>query len=216
MKTHSHYHWSRMIDREIRWVSKGARKVYCLTLNHKKSTMIKVENPIVLEHALSERTIRILHKLIKEGIFGIMQWRSSRPIRENPLHPEVQWKIVRKLKRLGFDLYMGEDWSWQRNALLAYRRVNLHNDVHMKLNHSTVFIPLDIPLWVARFMWAWPDKKYHDLPIQEGSIVVFDQNKDHRIEFGEEDEGDIKFWIALFLDKSPTHPDSTPASHGIG
>ncbi len=178
--------------------------------------MIKVENPLVLEHQLSERTIHILHKLIRWSALGVLQKRPWWLIGENPLHLALQAKIARKLKRIGLDLYMGSDGSWDRNALLAYRYVNLHNDIGLKLTHSTIFIPLDIPSWEARFLGASADKKYHDLPIKEGSIVVFDQNKDHKITFNEDDEGDIKFWIALFLDKAPTHPDSTPASHEIG
>jgi hypothetical protein len=41
----------------------------------------------------------------------------------------------------------------------------------------------------------------HDLPLNLGNIVVFDQNKEHKIVFPNDEEGEVKFGIALFLDK---------------
>jgi hypothetical protein len=164
--------------------------------------MLIVNTPTILPHQLSWKTIDILKRRIA---YSLAQVYSGRPwwlIWDKTLSLDIQDYIDTKIRPLWYQLYRWKNNEWKQNAILAYCNVDLHSDKSLWYEHSTVFIPFDIP-GETRFLNYGPDWQLKDLEIKLWDIVIFDQNKLHQIRFLEDKAHDIKYGMALFLDKIP-------------
>ncbi len=165
--------------------------------------MLEVIEPIKLEHTLSQRTLDIIMKRIGVNIHSLLNPRGIWLLGEQWINEDGQIYLNNILRSFWYQL---QNVKPERNALLAYEYVDLHNDSELKMRQSTVFIPITTPPW-TRFLHFDRNQKTHIIPLEKGSILIFDQNHDHKLVFPRDEDGEedasFKLGIALCLDKIP-------------
>jgi hypothetical protein len=163
--------------------------------------MLEVIEPIKLEHTLSQRTLDIIMRHVGMSVYDLLSPGVDWILGEKWISKEGQSYLDTILRPLGYRLQREKP---ERNALIAYERVSLHNDAKLELKHSTVFIPVKTPPG-TRFLHFDRNTQAHIIPLDVGSILLFDQNHDHKLVFPRDEDGEedasLKIGIALCLDK---------------
>lgn len=119
---------------------------------------------------------------------------------------EIIWAMNRVLSRFGFIL--SEKYK-DSNVLICYRDVTEHSDylIHWKnwkpdfhvSDQSLTFIPIYWHSWASFYLLgdSWKDT----IPIEDWSIITFDHNFKHKVDFPPWIyTGRLKFWLSFFLD----------------
>lgn len=157
--------------------------------------------PIKLEHTLSKRTLDILMRRIWMSMYALINPDRWWILGEKWISKEWQAYIDMLIKPFWYQLQKHKP---ERNALIAYERVDLHNDSKLQLKYATVFIPIRTPSG-TRFLHFDRNTQAHIIPLDVGSILIFDQNYDHKLTFPHDDAGEddtsFKLGMALCLEK---------------
>lgn len=124
-----------------------------------------------------------------------------------PFSPEIIRIMNRYLRRFWFRL--SEKYR-DSNVLICYRYVGEHNDYKIRWKNgkpdfhvedqSLTFIPIYWHEW-ASFLLNCNDNP-SEVDITDGSIITFDHNKNHKVDFPVWPyTWKLKFWLSFFLDK---------------
>lgn len=183
--------------------------------------MLKVEkwNIFVREKPLSKKTVQSLIRIFSDRIPLLRancqnknHTNSHWLYGQDPFSPQIQKQIN---KYLGLVWLVLSDAHKQRNSLVAYKYVDIHSDAQsfVELDRSIVFIPLS---WHtgAEFVLNPNTQQEIRKSIDNWSVVVFDQNHEHQVDFSAlPDTTNLKFWLSFFVDRliGPT-PQSLSAS----
>lgn len=185
--------------------------------------MLKVENWAIFarEKPLSDRTVSSLIRifsdripLLRENCKNKNRINSHWLYWQDPFSPQIQQKINK---------YLGHIWlilssaHRERNSLIAYNYVDVHSDSlsFVEVDRSIVFIPLS---WHtgAEFVLNPGSQTEIRNPIDNWSVVVFDQNQEHHVDFSAlTDTTKLKFGLSFFVDRliKPTPPPPSASTH---
>ncbi len=166
--------------------------------------MLKVEDwtVISMEKSLSKRTIQSLIKIFSDRIWVLnIKNRNTSSADSNWLYDQPAFEdnqikeINRRIRKLGVVL---SETHKKVNALVCYRQVDAHTDDRINVRtNSVVFVTLHWHQW-AHFIWGSGENKI-DIPIEDWSIVIFDQNTEHQVKFPAGSKG-LKFGLSFFVD----------------
>jgi hypothetical protein len=171
--------------------------------------MLKIEPwaVFVREKSLSKKTVRSLIRIFSDRI-PVLRANCDNKNRQNshwlywqdPFSPQIQKQINTYLWRIWLIL---SDVHRERNSLVAYKYVDTHSDARsfVELDRSIVFIPLS---WHtgAEFVLNPDSQKETRKPIDNWSVVIFDQNQEHQVDFSAlPDTTKLKFWLSFFVDR---------------
>ena len=182
--------------------------------------MLKIEPWTVFarEKPLSTRTVQSLINIFADRI-PLLRANCKNKNRINshwlygqdPFSPQIQKQINRYLGHIWLIL---SDVHRERNSLVAYKYVDIHSDARsfVELDRSIVFIPLS---WHtgAEFVLNPDSSEEIRKPIDNWSVVVFDQNQEHQVDFSAlTDTTKLKFWLSFFVDKLLTPTPQSPSA----
>lgn len=182
--------------------------------------MLKVEmwNIFVREKPLSKKTVQSLIRIFSDRIPFLRanckdknHTNSHWLYWQDPFSPQIQKQIN---KYLGLVWLVLSDLHKERNSLVAYKYVDVHSDARsfVELDRSIIFIPLS---WHtgAEFVLNPDTQQEIRKSIDNWSVVVFDQNQEHQVDFSALiDTTKLKFWLSFFVDKLLTPTPQSPSA----
>ena len=158
--------------------------------------------------------IGVLNRKHQDSIWFDWKWAHD----QIPFSPETVRVINRYLRR--FWLMLSEKYR-DSNVLICYRYVGEHNDFMIKWKNgkpdfhvwdqSLTFIPIFWHEWASFSLNCNSQPTFVD--IEDGTIVTFDHNRDHKVDFPVwKYTWKLKFWLSFFLDRIDQSTTLSPPS----